>query len=68
MGTVPADLSYKDQLVNLLHLDSKIVTRVFRMIKIKDLLKSDINLAKELTDQVEWGNSIEDWKLSLIHI
>ena len=31
------------------------------MIKIKDLLQSDINLAKELTDQVEWGNSIEDW-------
>ncbi len=31
------------------------------MIKIRDMQESDINSAKNLTDQVEWGNSIEDW-------
>jgi len=31
------------------------------MIKVRDMQESDINLAKKLTDQVEWGNSVEDW-------
>ena len=31
------------------------------MIKVRAMQESDINSAKKLTDQVEWGNSIEDW-------
>jgi len=32
------------------------------MIKIRDMLKSDIEFAKSLTDSENWGNSIEDWR------
>ena len=32
------------------------------MIKIRDMLESDIEFAKSLTDSENWGNSIEDWR------
>jgi len=36
--------------------------RVFQMIKVRDMQKSDIDFAKSLTDNEDWGNSIEDWQ------
>jgi len=32
------------------------------MIKVRDMQKSDIDFAKSLTDNEDWGNSIEDWQ------
>ena len=32
------------------------------MIKVREMLESDIDFAKSLTDGENWGNSIEDWK------
>jgi len=32
------------------------------MIKVRDMKESDIEFAKSLTDDEDWGNSIEDWQ------
>ncbi len=32
------------------------------MIKVRDMVESDIEFAKSLTDSEDWGNSIEDWQ------
>ena len=55
------DLNFKSQLRNLLLSDNRTVITILQMIEVRQLIQSDLEFAKSLTDAEKWGNSTEDW-------